>query len=139
MIGQPARMIMRGPVTPRTSGSAADRRLASAVLAVTYALEVGVGPCMMVRSVGAHAAHYVSTDSRWLVARPLALQLIDDVLGTEGVAACASPDGWKDGKDLVTSSHHQILHPGCSRFHLLRGPLQGRVLLLPGRQRSVGA
>lgn len=70
---------------------------------------------MVVGRGSAHAAHYVSADRRWLVTGPPAKQLIDDVLGSRGLAACTSPDSWKDSEDLVTSSHEQSLHPGRGR------------------------
>jgi hypothetical protein len=65
---------------------------------------------MVVRRIGAHATHYVSADGRRLVASPLALQLIDDVLRSKGLAARTSPDSWKDGEDLITSSHRHSVH-----------------------------
>ena len=89
---------------------AADRKLAS-VLTVSYALKIDLGPCLVVGRVSAHAAHYVSADHRWPVFSPKALQLVNDVLRSEGFAACTSPDGWKDSEDLVTSSHEQSLQP----------------------------
>lgn len=67
---------------------------------------------MVVGRVSAHAAHYVSAYSRWLVAGPPAKQLINNVLRSKGLAACTSPDSWKDSEDLVTSSHEQSMHPG---------------------------
>jgi hypothetical protein len=72
---------------------------------------------MVVGRVGAHTAHYVSADRRWLVAGPPALQLINDVLRSKGFAACPTPDSWKDREDLVTSSHEQSLHLGWVGFH----------------------
>ena len=93
------------------------------VLAVSYALQIIVGSCMVVRRIGAHAAHYVSADGRRLVASALALQLVDDVLRSEGLPAGTSPDSWKHGADLITSSHQQSLHraePGFYRPHVPR-------------------
>jgi hypothetical protein len=72
---------------------------------------------MVVGRVGAHATHYVSADGRRLVPGPLALQLIDDVLRSEGLATRASPNRWKDGEDLITSSHSQSLHRGWAGFY----------------------
>lgn len=96
---------------PPTGGST------STVLAVSYALQIIVGSCVVVRRIGAHAAHYVSADGRRLVAGPLALQLIDDVLRSEGLPAGTSPDSWKHGENLITSSHRPSLHRTEPHFY----------------------
>ena len=89
---------------------AADHDSAPTVLTVSYALKITVSSCVVIGRVGAHATHYVGADRRWLVASPPALQLIDDILRSKGLAPCASTDGRKSGEDLITSSHRQSLH-----------------------------
>ncbi len=60
---------------------------------------------MMIGSVDAHATHYVGTDGRRFVARPPALQFIDDILRSKGLAARTGTDSRKGGEDLIACSH----------------------------------
>lgn len=64
---------------------------------------------MMIRRIGAHTTDYVRADGRRLVAGSPTLQLINDFLWSEGLTTCSSPDGWKDGEDLITSGHKESL------------------------------